>query len=685
MKDDKKTRNQLIKELQKARRQIATLEAAHTKADHDNLLPDTGETLWENNDIIEASPTVVFLWNNDKGWPVERVSQNVTRLFGHTAEDFVKGRVCYADVIHPDDLERVTSEVATNSAEDARSSFEHESYRIITKDGDVKWVDDLTSIRRNDTGLITHFQGIVLDITERKRAEEALLGEKLRLEEYIDSLPGLFYVFAEEQFVKWNNRWETVTGYSPEELGTMYGTDFFEGEDKTLIEERMLKVFHEGASEVEAELVTKDGRRIPYYFTGLRKILKGKEHLVGLGIDITERKLAEQGNALLQEQLQQSQKLEAIGRLAGGVAHDFNNVLCSIMGNASLVLSDMSTEDPFRAGIEEINTAAERAADLTQQLLAFSRKQIIEPKVISLSQLIKNLHPMLVRLLGEDIILKTVPQKGIGRVRVDPGQIEQIVLNLAINARDAMPDGGDLLIETADVSLDDDYSETHSRAQTGPHVMLAVSDTGHGMSAEIREKIFDPFFTTKELGQGTGLGLATVFGIVEQSGGRIEVYSEPDQGSTFKVYFPRVEKKSEPLERPQRTQIPGGIETVLVVEDEQMVRKLAQKLLERLGYQVLAAGDGPKAIALVQQHEGPIHLLLTDVVMPHMNGRELAENLTGLRPGLKVLFTSGYTHNVISHKGVLAEGMQFIAKPYTLNELAHRVRQVLDEAGHKQG
>ena len=371
--------------------------------------------------------------------------------------------------------------------------------------------------------------------------------------------------------------------------------------------------------------------------------------------------------------------MEAIGQLAGGVAHDFNNVLCAITGNAELALHDLPDKNPLRESLEEIAKAAERAADLTRQLLAFSRKQVIKPKSINLSDLIESLHTMLVRLIGEDIILRTVPRKGLGQVRVDPNQIEQIVLNLAINARDAMPNGGELLIETANVLLDEDYCQLHAKIISGPYVMLAVSDTGCGMTAETRKKIFEPFFTTKELGQGTGLGLATVFGIVEQNDGVIEVYSEPEKGSSFKVYFPRVANQTSNL-KDLKTPVPtGGQETVLVVEDEEIVRNMVVKVLKRLGYQVLSASSGDKALGLAESYNNPIDLLLTDVIMPHMNGRQLAGKLSESRPDIKVLYASGYTHNVIAHHGVLSEGVEFITKPYSLDRLSSRVREVLDK------
>lgn len=424
----------------------------------------------------------------------------------------------------------------------------------------------------------------------------------------------------------------------------------------------------------EVELLCKDGTTV--HTSNTTKFVQGPTgrpiSIVGATHDLTPRRQAEQQQKTEREQLQQAQKLEAIGRLAGGVAHDFNNMLCAIMGYAELALCDLTPEDPLRSCLEEINKASTRAADLTRQLLTFSRRQVIAPKVINVRELIESLHSMLERLIGEHIIFRTVP-KALGRIRADPGQIEQVVVNLVINARDAMPDGGELLVETTDLSLNDD-----PHAAPGECVMLAVSDTGCGMSPEIREQIFEPFFTTKELGQGTGLGLATVYDIVEQNGGRIEVDSEPGKGSCFKVYFPRVLDEPEPLVRASAPAPAGGHETLLVVEDEQMVRALAVTLLRRRGYQVLPAGTAGDAIELAARHEGPIDLLLTDVVMPHMNGRELAERLAQLRPRIKVLYTSGYIDSVIAHQGVLEEGLQFVAKPYSITTLATRVREVLD-------
>jgi len=378
-------------------------------------------------------------------------------------------------------------------------------------------------------------------------------------------------------------------------------------------------------------------------------------------------------------QVRQLQKIEAVGRLAGGIAHDFNNLLTVITGYSHLALQGMAADDPRREGIEIIATTAEHAGLLTRQLLAFSRKQVLAPAVLDLNDLVPAMTDMLQRLIGEDVELVFTPWPDLHRVKVDPGQLEQVIVNLVVNARDAMPDGGRITIETANVELGEYFARQHSGVSPGPHVMLAVSDTGTGMDAETQSHMFEPFFTTKEPGKGTGLGLATVYGIVRQSGGSIWVYSEPGAGSTFKIYFPRVEGEPEKVKVP--TEPPArGSETVLVVEDENEVRTLVQGILADYGYTVLGAGRSAEALRLVEGHAGPIHLLVTDMVMPEMSGSSLAERLLPLRPEMAVLYMSGYTdHAVVSH-GRLDRGTPYIQKPFTPDALARKVRAVLDAA-----
>jgi PAS domain S-box-containing protein len=394
---------------------------------------------------------------------------------------------------------------------------------------------------------------------------------------------------------------------------------------------------------------------------------------------------AEQEREALQEQLRQSQKVEAIGRLAGGVAHDFNNLLTVIKGYSQLSLAEMKEEDPFRENVEEIKKSADRASDLTRQLLAFSRRQIMEMKVLDLNTILQNLEKMLRRLIGEDIGLTFLSGDDLRRVKVDPGQIEQVIINLSVNARDAMPKGGKLTIETANAVLDEEYARKHIAVKPGQYVMLSVSDTGMGMIPEVREKVFEPFFTTKERGRGTGLGLSTVYGIVKQSGGNIWVYSEPGRGTTFKIYLPQVDEALEELREKEETrEVPRGIETVLIVEDDKEVRKLAARILENHGYKVLEASQGSEALPLSKEYQEPIHLMLADVVMPGLDGRELAERIKFFHPRMKVLYMSGYTENAITHHGVLEKGMNYIQKPFTVDGLARKVREVLDEQKHHE-
>jgi signal transduction histidine kinase/CheY-like chemotaxis protein len=396
-----------------------------------------------------------------------------------------------------------------------------------------------------------------------------------------------------------------------------------------------------------------------------------------------ERKRAEDEKAALQEQLRQSQKMEAVGRLAGGIAHDFSNLLTVIKGFSQLSRIELKEGSPLRGNIDEIQNAAERAASLTRQLLAFSRRQVMEMKVLDLNALLRDLDKMLRRVIGEDVDLVTLLAEDLGRVKADPGQIEQVIMNLAVNARDAMPNGGKLTIETANVDLDESYARSHAEVKPGRYVMFSVSDTGVGMTPEVKERIFEPFFTTKEVGKGTGLGLSTAYGIVKQSDGNIWVYSEPEKGTTFKIYLTRVEETSEEAGKEAVAQgLPRGDETILVVEDEEKVRKLIVGVLTQQGYKVLEASYGDDALTIHEKHKGRIHLMLVDVIMPGMSGPELAKRLGSLNPKMKVLYMSGYTDSTIVHHGVLEKGVNYVQKPFTMDGLARKVREVLDKSSN---
>ena len=423
-----------------------------------------------------------------------------------------------------------------------------------------------------------------------------------------------------------------------------------------------------GAGPQNLFAVRKNGETFPVEIS-LSPLTTEADTIVAAVRDITTRRQ-------LEDQLRQVQKMEAVGRLAGGVAHDFNNILGVIMGHSQILLGGMGADDPRRARVEQIRSASERAAGLTRQLLAFSRRQVFETRVLDLNEVIAAVTGMLGRLIGEDVSLIFRPGESLGRVRSDPTQIEQVLMNLAVNARDAMPDGGRLVIETANAAVDDDDVRVQAGAAAGRYVCIAVSDTGHGMTKEVQTHIFEPFFTTKEPGKGTGLGLATVYGIVKQSEGLIYVYSEPAQGTTFKIYLPAVEGEIEKAAEPPPAR--RGSETILLVEDEEGLRELIAELLAENGYHVLAAESPLKAIETAEGYAGVIHVLLTDVVMPQMNGPELARRVKARRPDVRVLYMSGYTEDAIANRGVLEAGVSLISKPFSQEALARKLRDLLD-------
>lgn len=401
---------------------------------------------------------------------------------------------------------------------------------------------------------------------------------------------------------------------------------------------------------------------------------------IALGSDITDRKRDQDEKEKLEEQLLQMQKMDSIGRLAGGIAHDFNNLLTAILGSTELAMLQIKADDKVARNFNTIKKAAESAANLTKQLLAFSRKQVIEPKVIDLNNVMDHMKGMLERMIGENIQVRTVPCPDKCMIKADPGQLEQIFINLVVNARDAMPDGGLLTLETSSIQVDENYCSSHAQIEPGNYAMLAVSDTGHGMSREIREHIFEPFFTTKEPGKGTGLGLATVYGAVRQSGGSIEFYSEEGHGTTFRLYFPAVVEEGDRVYnvQQQEEESPGGDETILVVEDNTHVLEFVSTSLSRIGYTIITAMSGEEALKIAAEYTGRINMMMTDVILTGMNGRELALKIKGLRPEVKVLYNSGYSGDLISRSGVIEEGIHFIGKPFSAVMLARKIRDVLD-------
>jgi hypothetical protein len=521
---------------------------------------------------------------------------------------------------------------------------------------------------------------------KHQRAEKMIQSERDFSEASLNSLPGIFFLYDQAgKFLRWNRNFERVSGYATEEIARMRPFDFFVGDERDYIAKKIEEVFTAGAANAEAHFTAKDGMRTSYYFTGHKIQTEGKTCLIGIGLDIS-------GREKLEAQFIEAQKMEVVGHLASGVAHDFNNILAVIVGYSDLAMQALGPEDPLRKHLGEIRHATERAAGLTRQLLIFSRKQTVQPVVLDLNDVVKDLKKMLRRLIDENIELTIVPGKQTGRVKADSGYVGQVLMNLVVNARDAMPNGGKLTIATNNVTLDENYARTHTgvipglpaeaSAKAGDYVMLSVSDTGTGMTDEVKARLFEAFFTTKPKGKGTGLGLATCQTIVQQSGGHIGVYSEVGKGTTFKIYFPRVEQPVDISTKPGETSpLPRGTETLLLVEDEPAVRHLATRVLEAQGYNVLRANNGQDALHMAREHKGsPIRLVVTDVIMPLMGGKVMAEWLKTTYPDLKILFTSGYTDDAIAQHGVFDAGVEFLPKPYTPASLSCKVRAMLDKS-----
>ena len=518
------------------------------------------------------------------------------------------------------------------------------------------------------------------EVEEHKQTEEALRREQLFSKSVIESLPGIFYLYTypELKLILWNREHESLLGYGIGEIEGRHITEWHLPEFKDALLNTIEVVMTQGRASIEAPLLTKDGRLMPFILTGVKFETQGQFYLMGIGIDITERKQAEAEAEKLQIQLTQVQKMESVGRLAGGIAHDFNNMLGVILGYSELALEQVKAGQPMYSALQGIQQAAQRSADLTRQLLAFARKQTVAPKVLDLNETVAGMLNMLRRLIGENIDLGWLPSERLWPIKMDPTQIDQILANLCVNARDAIGDTGNVTIETANVFIDEAYCADNAGSVPGEHVLLTFNDNGRGMDRETLSHLFEPFFTTKEMGKGTGLGLATVYGIIKQNYGFIDVYSEPGQGTTFKMYLPRYVAKYERLSESEEAKPAApGHETILLVEDEPMVLELTEVMLKKLGYTVLPAVSPGEAIRLAREHAGEIHLLMTDVVMPEMNGRDLARNLLSIYPDLNRLFMSGYTADVIAHHGVLEEGVQFIQKPFTMQDLAAKIRYVL--------
>ena len=554
--------------------------------------------------------------------------------------------------------------------------FEKEYRR---KDGSIVPVELRVVLARDPNGHPIGMWAIVRDISVRLAREGALRWFQLTVESSPDAV---FWLNEEGRFPYVSEQACRSLGYSREELMQLNIWDIDVEFTQEMWGPHWKKVRERGGARLERLHRRKDGTVFPVEISSKNIAFENQVYHMAYVRDISDRVNANKERETLEAQLIQSQKMESIGRLAGGVAHDFNNMLSVILGYSELIKTKLAPDDPIMRDFEQIQRAAKRAQDITQQLLAFSRKQVFEPKILNINELIHCFENNLSRLIGEDIELKFFPSRDIENIEFDPTQIEQILMNLAINARDAMPAGGNLTFETANVSLDEAYCREHVGFIPGNFVQISVSDNGNGMDTETISHIFEPFFTTKEIGKGTGLGLATVYGIVKQGGGFINVYSEPGRGTTFKIYIPVSTGDIESLNIDEDQGPVLGSEAVFLVEDDEMVRKMVEVSLRKLGYTVLSAAGPEEALAIFPKEKNTVDLLITDVVMPKMNGKVLYKRLKSVRPDLKVLYMSGYTANVIVDHGVLNKGVQFISKPFSIIELSNKVRNALGDGGH---
>src|SRR5882757_4606963 len=598
-------------------------------------------------------------------------SLSYEKVLGYSLDELKKSS-SFAQ-IHPEDVDRVRQ-----AGEEARRSGIGRplEYRVRHKDGSWRVLESTASVIRDSKGDPEKLVIVNRDVTERKRAAEALERSESSFRSVVEDAPyGIYRASIAVDLIVVNLALQKMLGYDSREelLQTNAGTQIYRHASEhekfiqTVVQEQSFK-------DLELEWKRKDGAPITVRCSGwpVKNETGAVTYLEVFAEDVTERRV-------LERQLRMAQKMEAVGRLSGGIAHDFNNLLGVIIGYIQVMKRSLVPGNSSYEYAEEIEKASQRAVSLTRQLLAFSRQQVLEPIILNLNTLVSDMEKMLPRLIGEDIQLNLLLDPAIGQVKADPGQIEQVVMNLAVNSRDAMPDGGKLTIQTTNAELDAAFAREHAGSIPGQYVMLAVTDTGTGMDPETQAQIFEPFFTTKDRDKGTGLGLATVYGVVKQSSGYIAVDSEKGKGAYFKIYLPRIEQpvatQSEINQAPLTVR---GCETILLVEDAEPLRKLAHMFLRDNGYQVLTAADGSEAQQVAAQNAGPIHLLLTDVVMPGINGRVLAEQLAPLHPAMKVLYMSGYTDSFIAGHGVLEEGLHLLHKPFTEEALMRKVRELLD-------
>jgi PAS domain S-box-containing protein len=604
---------------------------------------------------------------------VDYISPAYEKVWGRTCASLYENPKSFLDSVLPEDQPRLIADIAR--VQQGEEMVETE-YRIARPDGEVRWIRVYALPLRNEKGAVTQITGAAMDITERMLVGQALRESESRFSLLCASLADGILISEGGVLLEANGGLGRMLGYETEELIHKPVLTWVAEESRETVE-AWIREGREGTYEVIG--LRKDGGKVFLEATARTMIEDGRKRRITALRDVTEKRK-------LEDQFRHAQKMEAVGRLAGGVAHDFNNLLTVITSYTEMVSADMTPSDPRKMDMAEIQKAAATAATLTRQLLAFSRQQVTAPRCLEMEEVIGSAGKLIRRLIGEDIELITHFTDKKASVLMDPGQLEQVIMNLAVNARDAMPAGGVLSIETARVELTEPYARQHWPAQPGQYAMLAMTDTGSGMTPEVRSHLFEPFFTTKEAGKGTGLGLATVYGIVKQNNGYIWVYSELGRGSTFKIYLPLAESTQQQImkEEDELENLKGG-ETILLVEDSAAVRGAARQILVRQGYTVVACADGESALSLVSQADQTIDLVLTDVIMPVMGGRELAERLRARWPGARILYMSGYPDNAVVDNGMLESGTPYIQKPFSAQGLAKKVRQVLGGLNESPG
>jgi PAS domain S-box-containing protein len=658
-------------------RELQKAEERHQRKKAEKLLRKSEERF---RLITETIDEVFWIVDSE----IERmlyISPGYERVWGYPRENLYANPLSFIDAVHLDDRHQMFS---TLKLQKIGQPYDHE-YRIIRPDGEVRWVWDHGYPVHNGNGLLTCYVGVAQDITERKLAEKALKESEEKMRSLTEmAADAIMMIDADGVIEYWNPAAERIFGYPAEEV---IGKSL----DFLFVPESIHYTFLMGfarygatgcgtelAKTLEMEAVQKDGSEIPVEVSFSVMFLKEKRHAIGIIRDISERKQAEEERKKLEQQLRQAQKMEAIGQLTGGIAHDFNNILTAIVGFGNLLKMKLQDDDPLHFNIDHILAASERAANLTKSLLAFSRKQIMTPKVMDMNDVIRNVERFLRRVISEHVELQIKIAKESLIISADSMQIEQVMMNLATNAQDAMPQGGTMAIETSSAEIDDHFINRYGYGKTGTYAMISFSDTGIGMDRSTTMRIFEPFFTTKEVGKGTGLGLSVVYGIVKQHNGFVICDSKPGSGTKFRIYLPIIGEAAEKDNSTSDMPLPRGTETILLVEDDEQSRIPSKLFLENFGYTVIEASNGEEAISLFTAHKDKISLLLTDVVMPRMNGFEAYKQIQQIKPGVNVIFISGYTSDNLQQEEIAEKGIKIFTKPALNKELLVNIRNLLD-------